>query len=61
MLDAWSKNGVTTNEGGVRIYNQKYVTVNYDKDRKTWYLKKDKGGACIAWSSKVIIIATFTS
>jgi profilin len=28
--------------------NTKYYTVNFDGEAGTWFLKKDKGGACIA-------------
>ncbi len=52
---------MTSLDGGIRIYNQKYVTVSYDLERRVWYLKKEKGGACIAWGAKTIIIATFNS
>ena len=34
--------GVSKHKAGVRIDNVKYYSVNFDAERKTWYLKKVK-------------------
>lgn len=59
LLDGLKNKGKTSAECGIWIYGQKYYTVSFDAERSTWYLKKDKGGACITWTKTFIIIGTF--
>jgi len=40
LLEAINNKGVPKNKAGIRLYNQKYYTVNYDEDTKNLYLKK---------------------
>lgn len=39
----------------------RYQTVNFDTDKNLWYLKKPKGGACIAISTQTIIFGSYSS
>ncbi len=39
----------------------RYQTVNFDSEKNLWYLKKQKGGACIAFSAKAIIFGSYSS
>ena len=63
LLDALGNKGVTKAKGGVRIYNQKYYTTHCDVDSlpRLFYLKKEKGGACIAITKSFILIGTFNT
>lgn len=40
LLEALANKGVPKKKEGLRLYNQKYVPVRYDEDKKTLYLKK---------------------
>ncbi|CAD8107590.1 unnamed protein product [Paramecium sonneborni] len=53
-------NGNSGNPAGVRVNNQKYYSVQFDGESKTWYLKKNKGGACVAWANTVAVFASFS-
>nr|AGE89784.1 profilin [Cryptocaryon irritans] len=59
LLKAISNNGVPSGPAGLRLNNQKFYSVNFDGERRTWYLKKEKGGACICITGKAIVFATF--
>ena len=40
FIDAMEHKGVATHPAGIRLYNQKYYTVNYDEEDHHLYLKK---------------------
>lgn len=40
FIDAMQHNGRTSHPAGLRLYNQKYYTVNYDAEDQHLYLKK---------------------
>lgn len=61
LLDAFSKNGITSLQGGIRINKEKYFSVSMDNDRNVLYLKKSGGGACVAKSNLAFVIATWNS
>ncbi|CAD8093068.1 unnamed protein product [Paramecium primaurelia] len=60
FVHALTHNGESGNKAGVRINNQKYYSVQFDGESKTWYLKKNKGGACVAWANTVAVFASFS-
>ena len=60
-LPALNNGGQAGHPAGVRINNQKYYTVNFDTDAGTWYLKKEKGGACCTKTKTAVVIGTFSS
>ena len=59
LLDAVANKGVCKDAGGVRINGEKYMTVRFDGDTKTWYLKKNKGGACICITNQTILFGSW--
>jgi len=44
---------------GLCINNEKYFTVHFDEELGTWYLKKNGGGACMAWTNQCVIFGSF--
>jgi profilin len=61
LLEAVGNKGVTKDAAGVRINGEKYQTVRFDADTKTWYLKKNKGGACICVTNQTILFGSWHS
>jgi profilin len=61
LKDAFENEGTTKRQGGLRINNEKYFMVSFDKDRNVMYLKKNGGGACVARSGLAYVIGTFNS
>ena len=59
LLEAINNRGVTKEAAGIRITGEKYMTVRFDGDTKTWYLKKNKGGACICITNQTIIFGSW--
>ena len=45
---------------GLRINKKKYLLLRYNDIPKSMYLRKKKGGACIAFSELTIVIATYS-
>ncbi|CAK66765.1 unnamed protein product (macronuclear) [Paramecium tetraurelia] len=60
FIHALAHKGETGNPAGVRINNQKYYTIQFDGENKSWYLKKNKGGACVAWTNSAVVFASFS-
>lgn len=58
---AFDNNGETPKNGGIRINNEKYLIVSFDKDKGLLYLKKQGGGAAVAKSNLAFSIAIFSS
>eukprot|EP00335_Anophryoides_haemophila_P000320 CAMPEP_0204821014 /NCGR_PEP_ID=MMETSP1018-20131115/1449_1 /ASSEMBLY_ACC=CAM_ASM_000518 /TAXON_ID=46462 /ORGANISM="Anophryoides haemophila, Strain AH6" /LENGTH=84 /DNA_ID=CAMNT_0051918657 /DNA_START=155 /DNA_END=409 /DNA_ORIENTATION=- len=61
LLESIGNKGVPKAKSGLRINNVKYFSVNFDEERRTWYLKKAGGGACLAFTNKAIIFGSFTN
>jgi len=61
LKDAWENSGTTKKKGGLRINNQKYFMVSFDKEREVMYLKKNGGGGCVAKSNLAFVIGTFNT
>ena len=40
LLEAIGNKGVPKAKSGLRINNEKYFSVMFDEERRTWYLKK---------------------
>eukprot|EP00828_Plagiopyla_frontata_P027215 TRINITY_DN353_c0_g1_i4.p2 TRINITY_DN353_c0_g1~~TRINITY_DN353_c0_g1_i4.p2 ORF type:complete len:213 (-),score=53.64 TRINITY_DN353_c0_g1_i4:109-747(-) len=52
--------GQSFHKGGIRIDNQKYFSLNWDvEDRNVWYLKKEKGGACVYFGTQCLVMGTW--
>jgi len=60
-LEALANKGVAKDPAGVRINGEKYMTVRFDGDSKIWYLKKNKGGACICVTTQTILFGSWHS
>jgi hypothetical protein len=60
-VEALKHEGVAVDKAGIRIYNQKYYTVHWDEEKKTLYLKKEHGGACVCMTKNFILIGTFNT
>lgn len=61
LRDAINNKGIADpNKGGLRINNEKYLCVSYNDKSCCLYLKKMGGGACVCWTSRTIIIGTFS-
>jgi Profilin len=53
------KNDPDLLNSGIRINKQKYQIVSHNRQAGSIYLRRPKGGACIAGTNLCIIIATF--
>lgn len=61
LRDAINNKGIADpNKGGLRINKEKYLCVSYNDKSCCLYLKKMGGGACVCWTTKTIIIGTFS-
>ena len=59
LVAAFQSKGTKIPEGGIRINGQKYMAVGGSEEYNSFYLKKSEGGACVAKSDTVYIIATW--
>eukprot|EP00827_Trimyema_finlayi_P002505 TRINITY_DN224_c0_g1_i2.p1 TRINITY_DN224_c0_g1~~TRINITY_DN224_c0_g1_i2.p1 ORF type:complete len:140 (+),score=46.30 TRINITY_DN224_c0_g1_i2:182-601(+) len=59
FLKAFKNNGAPTSEYGLRLFGSKYFNVRFDAERRTWYLKKSGGGACVCFTNKLFLIGTW--
>ncbi len=59
LVAAFESKGTKIPEGGIRINGQKYMQVGGSEEFKSFYLKKSEGGACVAKTETVFIIATW--
>ena len=61
ISDAFANKGDCTKAGGIRLNNIKYLMINFDTDKNSMYLRRQKGGAVIAATNLAYIIATFNA
>ncbi|KRX05156.1 Profilin [Pseudocohnilembus persalinus] len=59
LLQAIGNSGIPKARCGIRINNVKYFSVNFDEERRTWYLKRHGGGACLVFTYKAILFASW--
>lgn len=58
---ALANNGVAEHAAGLRVNNTKYMTVSFDHEAGTWYLKRAGGGAALFFTPNVIVFGSFSN
>jgi hypothetical protein len=61
LLDALAKGGQCGLPGGIRLFNEKYMCVQFDQIQQVMYLKRASGGACVARTGKCLLLGIFDS